>query len=339
MGSTKLGIMGNNVIVPYMATTKRTKAIALTSSDVAAGANLSNLSFKVGYIIIHADSAGNWFAEGNFSLTVDYASASSWVLNIPNLVCKTGSGYYQEVSLQSSVGVFLNVYASGSAITIESTGNLSGNAKYTFVAFRLALNAEPTTYTIAANMEGILAADVYIAPASAGIAGLVNNVAGNTAGTPILGKTDGIPVLDTHVGGIKVATLAGISQGSPVVDTYYDDSGTLSLDQGSWDIILYRDTIGINPGGITGNTYPAIVMALRSGVSTLIKELTVASGQVNGVTFRGAGFLMYSVDIPPATTIVYKASTGWYKSTGSPTLGTVAATASNTAAFYAIRRA
>jgi len=60
------------------------------------------------------------------------------------------------------------------------------------------LNSEPTW--AAANMEGVTAVDVYIPPASAGIAGLVNNAAGNTAGTPILGKTDGVAVAAGYVG-------------------------------------------------------------------------------------------------------------------------------------------
>jgi hypothetical protein len=101
------------------------------------------------------------------------------------------------------------------------------------------LNAEPTTYTTAANMEGVVAADVYIPPASAGIQGLVNNLAGNTLGTPILGKTDGVAVADGYVG-----QMVGTEHASTTVGSSFSTQSNTALTNTAADVV----SVTLQPG-------------------------------------------------------------------------------------------
>lgn len=270
-----VGIRSGNVIVPYVSVTKRTKSVALSASDVTAGTNLSNISFKAGYITCYADSAGNWFAEGNFSLTADFANASSWVLNIPNLVCKSGTGYYQEISLQSAVGVFLNIYASGSAFTIESSGNLSGNTKYVFASFKLALNAEPTAYTTA-NLEGVIAADVYIAPASGASPGIVDGNAATWNG------------VKTYTNGIVLGA------GNETLSVY--DEGTWTPAETSKSNLTGTSSFGAATYTRIGNTVFARIVDITglttssTGQTYVEFSTTGLPGNSNGRYYYGCGY-------------------------------------------------
>lgn len=62
--------------------------------------------------------------------------------------------------------------------------------------------------------DNLAPVDVFIPPAAAGIQGLVNNTAGNTVGTPILGRTDGQAVASGYVGERVGTVYSGTSGGS-----------------------------------------------------------------------------------------------------------------------------
>jgi hypothetical protein len=177
-----------------------------------------------------------------------------------------------------------------------------------------------------ANMEGVIAADVYIAPVVPGTsAGIVP-----AAGLP--GNTAGNAIAAGYVGQVVSGTLTLISQGSPTADTYYDSAGTLTLEKGVWNIFLNTRAGGVNPGSISSNTYPYVHVAIRTG-STTIVDTIAASSQVSGVSFQGGGSVSAVVNISSQT--IYKLSTKWEISTGSPTLGTLFAGGEGN--FYAVR--
>ena len=106
----------------------------------------------------------------------------------------------------------------------------------------------------------------------------------------IVGRTDGQAVPAGMVGEKISASLATISQASPVSLTWYDDSGTLTLPAGNWIIYSTANVSGVNPGGISGAVTPLTGFGLRTG-STVLKETIVSAGQVNGVTFMGLSLI------------------------------------------------
>ena len=183
MTTNQLGIRNSNIIVPYTAATKRTKEVALSLS----GTNYSSTSFASG--VAFADSAGVWRISLNISANTSSSSSGTIVISGVSF-----SGSQVVASLPNG--------GSSSAYTANGNGTITwsstANSTNILLSETLLLASKPTWAD--ANMEGVLPVDVYIPPASAGIAGLVNNVAGNTAGTPILGKTDGQAVASGYVG-------------------------------------------------------------------------------------------------------------------------------------------
>jgi hypothetical protein len=186
-----IGVRNNNTIVPYTAATKRTKQISLTTGDIAAGTNFSSPANIVGNIICYADSSGNWKARVNVRLEGVVANnAASCLIGFPNLTFKARStNFYQAVSVTIDSATYSGkdkrCYTSqgGSTIVVDWTDTIAGpNTVAFYVSFDVELNAEPTAYTTAANMEGVLPVDVYIAPATATSTGLVDTAAQSFAG-------------------------------------------------------------------------------------------------------------------------------------------------------------
>jgi len=159
---------------------------------------------------------------------------------------------------------------------------------------------------------------------------------GSVSKNGLPGNTTGNAVAAGYVGEQITATLAGISQSSPVAGTYYDDSGTLTLTPGRWRIFLVASMYGATPGAISGAAVPVIAAAIRQG-SSVIASGIAAAGAVNGVAFLGSTTLVADVGIAGNTT--YKCSAIWSPNTGSPTLGTLSTTPGDNSSnsFYAVR--
>jgi len=113
------------------------------------------------------------------------------------------------------------------------------------------LNAEPTTYTTAANMENVLSSDIYILPATSANAGLVDLNAQNFAGLKIfndglrLDDAAGQTTLDyycnTALSSFTTITGAGTSPSGKFLATRVGNMVTLS----------FRVTTGSgSPGGV-----------------------------------------------------------------------------------------
>jgi hypothetical protein len=236
MATNQIGIRNSNVIVPYTATTKRTKVISITNVAhlVVTGTNITANTILGAYVQAYADSNGLWRLRFNVHCPVTSTGVrTNATLTFSSTYAVTfKSGPYQACT------AFLG--GSGAAVTARTTSNTAAiyiaHASAAETEYQLSgdveLESEPTW--AAANMEGVLPVDVYIPPASAGIAGLVNNAAGNTAGTPILGKTDGVAVASGYVG-----EALGTARTGTGGNTYSDRANTAL--SGSATVLLERN--------------------------------------------------------------------------------------------------
>lgn len=252
MSEAKIGIRSGNAVIPYAATTKKTKWIDFSTfctSNKTGDANLNSL------VRFTADSSGKWYMEFNICRSFQAGNFLSITVTVANVVTKSAANVEHAITglvydNSVNVGTTIATYAeSGNGNFNVILAAALTNASRVAIAGRVELNAEPTTYTIAANMEGMVTADIYIAPASAGTAGLVNNLAGNTVGTPIKGKTDGVAVDTGYVGQtIVVAASSVVSTSSSVAIV-----ATYSLPQGTYLILAYDGFIhGTRPtSGVT----------------------------------------------------------------------------------------
>lgn len=171
--SNKLGIMGNNVIVPYTAATRQSKWLNFDQSSGAYSVSGTNWSTVKAYFMFYADSSGLWRARFNIRGTLS-VGASSVVLTVNSVTFDGNSGNFQAASaVTDAAGEAGRAYVSAGAstITIDTPSFTSGGWS---VSGDVALASNPTTYTTAANMEGVTSVYVYIAPASATAAGLLN---------------------------------------------------------------------------------------------------------------------------------------------------------------------
>jgi len=166
MTTNQLGIRNSNIIVPYTAATKRSKQVDITFT----GSNLATI--LMAKAIFYADSAGAWRMRFNIAYTAT-ATAVSETITLTN-ISTAGLAASQVFSATNSTAAQSVLYSAVNAAspavmlvvfsaTTSSTREFSGD---------IALAAEPTTYTTAANMEGVLPVDVYIPPVSSGVAGI-----------------------------------------------------------------------------------------------------------------------------------------------------------------------
>lgn len=205
-----------------------------------------------------ADSNGKWVCEFNARGTTDSVAAGTIYLN--SVTADSTSNFFQACSAGSGSSTFTATCIAGYSATYGNT--LFLNAPQATTDWRLSgrflLQSEPTIYTTAANMEGVLAADVFIPPAAAGIAGLVNNTAGNTVGTPIKGRTDGQAVEAGYVGEPKTAASVVAAAGT---DAWYDITSQ-ELTAGNWLILggfkfVSSSAVGANTQTLSRITYNA----------------------------------------------------------------------------------
>ena len=166
-----VGIRSGNTVVPYASAQKRTKEVTLTVT----GTNWTTARAKA---IFYADSAGVWRMRFNIGGSISTATASL-TLTISNIVFV--SGVNQACCAYDIYND--NNWSSARASNGGNTILIRANAvsEYLGCSGDVELASEPTTYTTAANMEGVVAA-VYIAPASATVDGIVDRSAQTFAG-------------------------------------------------------------------------------------------------------------------------------------------------------------
>jgi hypothetical protein len=314
MTTNQLGIRNSNIIVPYTAATKQTKWL-----DISSAVSTSNTwtAHKSALARFTADSNGIWWMEARISADTGTGgtkrASQAFTISGVTFADLTASSTKQSATANKyeagvtdlSSGTSVYILSNSSSFTVISSAT-DFNGVDTYISCQL--KQEPTWAsfgtTAAAALEGVLPVSVYIPPASAGIAGLVNNVAGNTAGTPILGKTDGVAVASGYVGEIISAdgTPAGATTGQ------WMDGGCAgaSLGSGIWDIQALHQSSGqantnitiasIAIGTVTGNDGTGIVATNRTA---LPMAFTYGSNQLN------ISSPMYRVVVPAGSTVTY----------------------------------
>jgi hypothetical protein len=194
MTTANIGIRSGNVIVPYVSTTKRTKEMDFTASGLITGAGTNTNSWGTfrAVAVAYADSTGKWRLNFNISgLCASTGVHTGYVITFSStavVVFKNTSAFFQPVTpylaINNNVGVaYVNPNTADIYINHASYGE-----SYYAVSGDVELESEPTW--AAANMEGVIAADVYIAPASGATPGIVDNLAQHFHGVKDFG--DGI---------------------------------------------------------------------------------------------------------------------------------------------------
>jgi hypothetical protein len=139
-----------------------------------------------------------------FNLQGSFTAANIALLIVSVTGITLVSAYSQAISggmfPQSANGGICHAFADngGSSLKVYSIGTITDAVGAVFSG-DIELAAEPTTYTTAANMEGVIAADAYIAPASGATPGIVDNLAQHFHGVKDFGD------------GIKLATGTTLS--------------------------------------------------------------------------------------------------------------------------------
>jgi len=291
-----LGIRNGNQIIPYGATTKQTKEVALTVTSAQAGWSTIRV---VG--IAYADSAGVWRLRFNISAAYISLGAGSVsiVCTISGAVFKAGQNQAVVASAVGNTPQY-RAYCNDGASTIN-VNMIDGNATTGVnISGDVELNAEPTTYTTAANMEGAVNASVYIPPASAGVVGLVNNAVANTAGTPILGKTDGVAVGTGYVGQRITWATPPSGQTGYTNNSYADwTNATLVLPAGEWAVYANICT-SVDTSGVDGMTVQ-ILDATNS--NTLVAGMRKDVAFIPGI---GASYIPFAFRTSLASSTTYK---------------------------------
>lgn len=167
--SNIIGVRNNNTIVPYQSATKRTKQLTLTATPTADWTT----SDAIG--IAYADSAGNWRLVFNITGYNNSNKTAETVLTITGVAFRNNSLSGQGVGLAMFNAVDAPIagyaYAQDNAATIIIGSVGAANYNRATISGDVALASEPTW--AAANMEGVIAADVYIAPATKTVGGVL----------------------------------------------------------------------------------------------------------------------------------------------------------------------
>lgn len=261
--SNIIGVRNNSTIVPYVGATKRTKQLTLVkTTDITvatSGATLGTYLITRAVAIFYADSAGIWRMIYNLRLSCDAGTRADITVTFPNVVFKNTAAFKQACSVGVSATVEITgaayTYPAGSSNTViveHAGGSTTGYQ----ISGDVELNSEPTTYTTAANMEGVVAADVYIAPASASVDGLVNRSAQTFAGVKTfngglingaaaswieLGANSGHGSTNTKIRKLSVLRSSGTAVTHTGSST---DGSTLTINETGLYHISYTDAYG-----------------------------------------------------------------------------------------------
>jgi hypothetical protein len=177
------GSPSGNVLVPVANLQKRTKQLDINAAITSSSGTIST---KTAVAIFYADSSGNWRMRAN----IDIMYASEENLSSAYLIFATGANFSSSPAIQPMAEMVFNASGATQACKMYAQGatnriyfyTTSTTIKYVRISCDVALAAEPTTYTTAANMEGAPNVAAYIPSASASTAGLVDLAAQTFAG-------------------------------------------------------------------------------------------------------------------------------------------------------------
>jgi hypothetical protein len=312
--SNIIGIRNNNTIVPYVGATKATKWLHFNQSSGAysllyVSGNGSSWTTTDCWVKFTADSSGKWTCEF-IARGISGTSAKDINLYLNSVIADTTSNFYQacasgsgSADYTSSVVVGYNASTGNQIFCISPQNTTDWRLSGKFLLY-----TEPTTYTTAANMEGVTAVDVYIPPASATSAGLVSTQAQTFAGVKTFTGNVGIgtasPTEKLHIEMTTVSpgiyVKSSSSFGAIKLEATLDDA---TKDPSSWLIgadglitngglsfytvtsSAYRMQIS-NAGVVTFNAYGAGTLSTSSGGAISASDgrfKTVLSEYVGGI--------------------------------------------------------
>ena len=349
MATNILGVPTSNVIVPYSSgSTMRASAIMATSENVSSwptitsdgttlyvkdgwawanGASLSQTTFAE----LYARISTTWNTAVDPLTGSAQSAPTAGYFRIPNLkgTFLRGVGDFTDntkdttlAGFQTSQNLSHNHFAGFQSNPTGSTGNKTGWG-YTEVALdKSSIGASVDisgstesrpqnvgVYYLVKLYDNAAPVDVYIPPASAGIAGLVNNVVGNTSGTPILGKTDGVAVAIGNIGEIVYSSTPENVSTSSVSEMALTASKTLN--KGSYLAILDCTMLQLNLTTAGTPPYAESYFRLKIGGSIVRDRNHLISNVTGSNGVRFAPSIFHPFDITVNGTVV----------TGSVSLG------------------
>jgi hypothetical protein len=184
MTTANVGIRSGNVVIPYVSSTKRTKVVTLTYTSTPAGWTSDN---SRGFAF--ADSNGVWWLT--LSISANMTAATSGDATISGV---TFAAFYQALANFSSTALTSRAFTNPSNGTVSVQHSVNNVSFYTMGTVQLA--SEPTWAS--ANMEGVIAADVYIA----------NYIPGTSPGlVPSTGLPPGETYTNTAASGAGAVTI------------------------------------------------------------------------------------------------------------------------------------
>lgn len=266
MSNNVIGIHNSNIIVPYTATTKRTKELNLAAYLTSPDWTCTNLFGR-----FECDSLGVW----RFTFTGKLIKNSGTrVGNIALTFAGVDFAFDQEVAsggLNSGVGDYqpLMGRANGSLSTIDIIP--IGTIAYDRVMFSdsVILSAEPTAYTIPANMEGITAVDVIIPEANATTTGLINTAAQTIAGVKTFsnGISLGNETLSVYDEGTFTSNVSNVAVTISGTCKYVRIGNAVTLYLFSWATTATANNHSYD--GLPANIRPASTQIFPIGVTSV----------------------------------------------------------------------
>ena len=272
----------NNSMVPLANFLKQTKQIAMVkTTDITAtatvGASLGTYTVSRAVATFYADSNNIWHMKFNVAVVGDSGLRSDVTINFVNAVFKNVSNFYQSASLVIDTPTIGNAYAEPGTGNIIISHAEATTSTYS-ISGDLELNADPTAYTLTANMEAAGNVVAYIPPASATTGGVV------TTGDQIfLGQKSFKLTNDASLGSELITTTADRD--------FSSDSGHWTAPAG-WTIGggVMTHTAGANNATLAG--YSAIIGAtyrIVFTVNTTTTGLLYAKYGNGGTSAAGVG--------------------------------------------------
>jgi hypothetical protein len=270
--------------------------------------------------VAYADSNNVWRLAFNLVGTFDSASKTTLDVAITGVVFKNTAGSYQSCSaffLGSGVGT--TSYVTPNAATITSAMASAATVTGIAVSGDVELNAEPAW--AAANMEGVIAADVYIVPASGATPGIVDGNAATWNGPKTFSDA---PIFNS---GIYLDNVGGVQ-----TLLNYFEFGTFNLNGDFASDVTVRYTridriVIMTSEGVPGHSTP--INTASTAASCVPAQLRPIGDPVTNIYLIGDGSVARMVQVSTAgvvTTNYYDVNpaTGLFRlfSTGKSDTGT-----------------
>jgi hypothetical protein len=301
LATNQLGIKVSNAIIPYASTLKQTKQVALTVGTVTTSAgDVSNKNVRRAVAIFYQGTDGAWRMRFNVRVTFTALTCVNVTVPITGVLFSNAAG----ANNYQSISCFLDVVAPIQSFAYPNTANLYATLPSTSIqgatfSGDVELESEPTAYTTAANMEGVLAASVYIPEASASVAGLVGTGAQTFAGV----KTFDAGI----VCGTGNGTIAAIKTGT-WTPTFTSTGWTFTNKTGYYTRVGDRVTCwGYTDAAGTGSGTLVIDLPIAP---TAFTNSGVSRGELSGALTTDGASSYRIMGTPGGTTAVVYPATG-----------------------------